>query len=85
MRLSEIAIQRIGEKNLKPARAIRLDLALELNFTELWVEKCIAANKSNGPLTTSKALSVIERGTGLSQSEILEEDDPVTAQVESRA
>lgn len=77
MRLSEIAKQRIEEKGYK-GRSIRLELALELNFTELWVDKCIEANKINGPLTTPKALQVIEKGTGLSQSQILvDEKEPV--------
>src|SRR5689334_10455723 len=79
MKLLEIAIQRIAEKGYK-GRSIRLDLALELNITELWVEKSIAANKSNGPLTTIKAIQVIEKGTGLSQSEILIDENETEAE-----
>lgn len=75
MKLAKSVIQKIGERGSKLARAIRLDLALELNFTELWIDRCIEANKDNGPLTTPKALQVIEKATGLNQSEILEETE----------
>lgn len=53
-------------------RAIRQKLGLELDFTEVWIDKLIEKNKENGPLTTVKALQVIEKETGLSQEQILE-------------
>jgi hypothetical protein len=53
---------------------IRLSLALALGFTEQWIIKLLDANKENGPLTTAKALQVIREETGLTDSEILEEE-----------
>ena len=67
MRLTETAIQKIDDKE------IRLKLALALGFTEQWIIASIAKNKENGPLTTYKALQVITKETGLRQKEILEE------------
>jgi hypothetical protein len=73
MKLTDTAAQIIGNPKERDAKAIRTTLALALNFTERWVLKCIQENKDNGPLTTVKALQIIKRLTGLSQSEILEE------------
>lgn len=55
-------------------RTHRLKLADGLGFTEVWIDRLIAANKENGPLTTAKSLKVIREETGLSDSEILEEE-----------
>ncbi|MHA4844469.1 hypothetical protein ACX0G7_09905 [Flavitalea antarctica] len=55
-------------------RGIRLRLALELNFSELWINKLITQNKENGALTTAKAIEVIQSETGLSNDEILEKE-----------
>lgn len=55
------------------SRSIRMRLALELNFTEAWIDKLIDKNKNNGPLTTTKALEVMEQETRLLKSQILEE------------
>lgn len=68
MKISERALAAINN------RATILKLALELDFTELWVNKLISANKENGPLTSAKALQVIRKESGLTDSEILEEE-----------
>lgn len=52
----------------------RLKLALALGFSEQWINRVVAANKHNGPLTTASALKVIREETGLTDSEILEEE-----------
>lgn len=68
MKLSERAITEINK------RPIILRLALALDFTELWINKLIAANKENAALTNAMALKVIREETGLTDSEILEEE-----------
>lgn len=68
MKLSKKAIK--GIKN----QACRLKLALAMGFSEQWITKVIDANKQNGPLTTIKAMQVIREETGLTDSEILEEE-----------
>jgi len=68
MKLTSKAIQAINSKVPK------LKLALALAFTEVWIDRLIAANKNNGPLTTAAALQIIAEETGLSNEEILEED-----------
>jgi len=68
MKLSNIALGRISE------RKVLLQLALALDFTEQWMRRVIENNKDNGPLTTAKALQTIREETGLSDSEILEEE-----------
>lgn len=67
MILTKAAIEKINTKT-------RLSLALAMGFTEQWIIKLIDANKENGPLTTAKALQVIKKETGLTDSEILEEE-----------
>ena len=52
-------------------RSVRLDLALALDFGELWINRLIDANKDNGPLTTVKAVDTLKKVTGLSLKEIL--------------
>lgn len=59
---------------LKDNRSTRLQLCDALGFTELWIDKSIEKNKVNGPLTTASALDVIRKGTGLPDSEILENE-----------
>lgn len=59
--------------NSLESRKRRLSLCLALGFTEPWINKLLAANKENGPLTTIKALEVIQAETGLKQEEILEQ------------
>lgn len=56
----------------------RLRLALELGFSEVWIDRLIVVNKNNGPLTTAKAIQVYKQETGLSDSDILEEEKSVT-------
>lgn len=68
MRLSQKAIEAINN------RATILRLALVLNFTELWVNKLIAANKDDAALTNASALKVIREETGLTDSEILQQE-----------
>jgi len=68
MKISNKALELIkGRKSI-------LALALALDFTELWVSKLLVINKENGPLTTAKALQVIQEETGLGNEEILEEE-----------
>lgn len=68
MKLSERAISAINN------RATILKLALALDFTELWINKLIEVNKNNAALTSASALKVIREETGLTDSEILEEE-----------
>jgi hypothetical protein len=68
MKLTERAIGLINN------RRIILKLALVLDFTELWINKLIAANKEDAALTSATALKVIREETGLTDSEILEEE-----------
>jgi hypothetical protein len=76
MKLTEKAIAAISN------RSVVLQLALGLNFTELWINKLIEANKDNGPLTTIKAIGIIKQETGFTQDEILEsESETVSAGV----
>lgn len=68
MRLSQKAIEAINN------RATILKLALQLDFTELWVNRLIAANKDDAALTNASALKVIREETGLTDSEILQQE-----------
>lgn len=68
MKLTQKALDSINN------RATILALALGLDFTELWVNKLIEANKENSALTTAKAISIIKEKTGLDDQEILEEE-----------
>lgn len=68
MKLSERAITAIN------TRPVILKLALALDFTELWINKLIAANKEDAALTSASAMKVIREETGLTDSEILEEE-----------
>lgn len=63
---------------LQANRLFRLKVAVELDFSELWIDKLIVANKDNGPLTTAQALKVIKLETGLSDLDVLEETEPET-------
>lgn len=67
MKLTEKAKEAI---NTKPGR---LAIMQTMGFTEQWTSKVIKANKMNGPLTTMAVIKVIEKETGLSQDEILEQ------------
>jgi hypothetical protein len=78
MRLTQKVVDIIGEKTDR-AKAIRFRLALALSFTDVWIQRCIKANKDNGPLTTFKALNIIQNELGFPQEEILEESAPATA------
>lgn len=55
-------------------RSVQLKLALELNFSELWISKLIDQNRDNGTLTKAKSIQVIQSETGLSFDEILESE-----------
>lgn len=68
MKLTKQAIESLD------AREKRLQLALKLGFTEVWIDRLITKNKPNGPLVTVTALNVIREQTGLTDSEILEEE-----------
>lgn len=74
MRLTGSAIDRIKERS-----AIKLKLGLALGFSEQWINSLLGKNKANSPLTTMAALQVIREETGLLDSEILEESEPVAA------
>jgi hypothetical protein len=71
MKLTTKAIELINN------RPVILGLAEALDFSELWINKLIEANKDNGPLTTAKALQVIREKTQLPDSEILEEVEKI--------
>lgn len=68
MKLSNAAISALSN------RKIMLALALGLDFSEQWMRVIIKDNKDNGPLTTAKALQVIKEETGLTDEEILEQE-----------
>lgn len=73
MKVSNAVKELIGDKKSREAKDFRLNLSIALHFTEYWTGKVIEANKDNGPLTTEKALQMIEQFTGFSRSEILVE------------
>jgi hypothetical protein len=50
---------------------LRLALAKGLTFTEDWVKRLGKANKPNGPLTTVKAVQIIQEETKLEVDKIL--------------
>jgi hypothetical protein len=85
MKLSKTVLEIIGNTKTREAKAIRTTLALALNFTERWVLKSIHDNKENGPLTLTKSIQILTKCTGLSQSEIIEESDPIEVQAKKRA
>lgn len=66
MKLSETAKEKLQTRQAKAA------LMTTLGFSEVWINKCIKANKVNGPLTTISAIGVIKRETGLTEEEILD-------------
>lgn len=74
MKLTQKAIDK-----LKESRELRLKLALELSFTELWINKLIDKNDSNGPLTTVTSIGILRDNGGMKESEILEKSDSVAA------
>lgn len=67
---------KLSKKALKGIRdqSTRLKLALALKFSQQWIDRVANANKANGPLTTASALKVIREETGLTDSEILEQE-----------
>jgi hypothetical protein len=73
MKLTAKAIKKIGENRTAAMIALALDLS------EDWIKRLAKKNKENGDLTKAKALQVIREETGLTDSEILEEE-PVTVQ-----
>lgn len=66
MKLTKKAIRKISN----PETIGKLMVGLE--FTELWIKRLIDQNKMNGPLTTYKALEIIQEETGCTHDEILE-------------
>jgi len=74
MKLSNQAVEK-----LRANRESRLRLCSALGFTEVWIDRLIAKNKVNGPLTTVSALGVIREETSLEDSEILENETEETA------
>jgi hypothetical protein len=68
MKLTTIALRKIDELET------RLKLALLFKVTERRVSQLIQANKSFGPLTSTGALDLIKKETGLKASEILENE-----------
>jgi hypothetical protein len=73
MKLTAKAIKKIGENRTAAM------IALALGLSEDWIKRLAKKNKENGDLTKAKALQVIREETGLTDSEILEEE-PVTVQ-----
>lgn len=69
MKLKQSIIDR-----LQKDRLFRAKIADALDFTEVWIDRLIIANKDNGPLTTVKSVIVIRQETGFTDSEILEEE-----------
>lgn len=67
MRLKESIIEQ-----LQANRVLRLKVAIDLEFSELWIERLIRANKDNGPLTTARALQTIREDLKLTDADILE-------------
>lgn len=59
--------------------AVSLALASKLKFTQTWIRELARVNRENSPLTTMAAVQVIREETGLLDSEILEEREPVAA------
>lgn len=78
MKLTEQAIQLL-EGTERKAKALRTMLALQLNFTERWIQKCIHENKDNGPLTTLAALKVLKQETGLTEEQLFAEPEKAIA------
>lgn len=72
MKLTKKAINKLDRKR-------RLQIAIALNFSEQWINKVVAANKENGPLTTLKAIEIIRQETGLTDSDILIDTPVVVA------
>lgn len=70
MKLKDTIIQQ-----LKSSRALRMDVAIALDFSELWIDKVVEANKENGPLTLAKSLQVLRDELKLDNSQILEESE----------
>jgi hypothetical protein len=56
---------------------IRRELTNTLRCTDQTIIRYIEKNKDNGPLTTVAALNTIKEQTGLTDSEILEEETAV--------
>lgn len=73
MRLKKKALTAI---NTPKTRSL---LALGLGHTEQWIIQLIKKNDANGTLTTAAALKVIRKETGLTDHEILEEEEKATA------
>lgn len=63
---------------LNQDRMFRLKIADGLGFTEIWIDKLIEANKNNGPLTTAKSLQVIRKELGITDDQILQEEEVET-------
>jgi hypothetical protein len=57
------------------SRSTGLKLAIALDCSEQWIIKVLSANKFNGPLTTAAALKVIREETGLTDTDILVEEE----------
>lgn len=56
-------------------------LALELDCSVQTVDRWIRENEDNGSLTKAIAVRVISEETGLDESQILEEIEPVSANI----
>jgi hypothetical protein len=67
MRLTALA------KNQVDVLETRLKLALLFKVTERRVSQLIEANKAFGPLTSTSALDLIKKETGLKVSQLLED------------
>ncbi len=70
----KMKITSTGIEAIKGSLRLRNRLALEMDRHNASIEKWIRENKENGELTTAKALQIIKEETGLTESELLEEE-----------
>lgn len=68
MKLTNAAIGKLSD------RMLAIKIAVALKFSEQWMQRVIAKNKENGPLTTAMAIAIIKEDTGLTEEEILEQE-----------
>lgn len=68
MRLSATALQKINTTQ------VRLRLAMQFDCTERWISQLIKENNNDGDLTKASAMQIIREQTGLTDSEILEDE-----------
>lgn len=75
MKLSQTALPKVKDKKVRRA------LAEELDVIDQMINIYIKKNKPNGPLTTFAALKVIRENTGLTDQEILVDEEAAVTSV----